>query len=92
MNIKATLCMAVSANGYIARSDGSEDFLPYDGWLRMLEDVRKYGHIIWGRQTYEAGREMGRSLCGGYFGYPHYPAVHIPTCDISGECHALGES
>jgi dihydrofolate reductase len=52
--MKTTLFMAVSANGFVARRDGDEDFLPHDGWLQMLEYIKVYGHLIWGRKTYEA--------------------------------------
>ncbi len=52
--MKTTLFMAVSANGYVARRDGDEDFLPHEGWLQMLDFAKEYGHFIWGRKTYEA--------------------------------------
>lgn len=57
--MKATLYMAVSANGFVARKDGNEDFLPHDGWLEMLSFTKEYGHLIWGRKTYEAVRGWG---------------------------------
>lgn len=57
--MKTTLFMAVSANGFVARSDGDEDFLPHEGWLQMLEFTKEYGHIIWGRKTYEAVKNWG---------------------------------
>ena len=57
--MKTTLFMAVSANGFVARRDGDEDFLPHDGWLKMLEFAKKYGHFIWGRKTYEAVQSWG---------------------------------
>ena len=53
-SMKTTLFMAVSANGFVARKDGDEDFLPHEGWLQMLDFAKKYGHLIWGRKTYEA--------------------------------------
>ncbi len=51
--------MAVSANGFIARRDGDEDFLPHEGWVQMLEYAKEYGHFIWGRKTYEAVKSWG---------------------------------
>lgn len=57
--MKATLFMATSANGYVARRDGDEDFLPHEGWLQMLDFAKKYGHFIWGRKTYEAVKGWG---------------------------------
>lgn len=57
--MKTTLFMAVSANGFVARRDGDEDFLPHAGWLQMLEFAKKYSHLIWGRATYEVVRSWG---------------------------------
>lgn len=57
--MKTTLFMAVSANGFVARKNGNEDFLPHDGWLQMLEFTKKFGHLIWGRKTYEAVKGWG---------------------------------
>lgn len=51
--------MAVSADGFVARKDGNEDFLPHDGWLQMLEYAKQFGHFIWGRKTYEAVQGWG---------------------------------
>lgn len=51
--------MATSANGFVARRDGDEDFLPLEGWLQLLDFAKKYGHFIWGRSTYEAVRNWG---------------------------------
>lgn len=54
--------MAVSANGFVARRDGDEDFLPHEGWLQMLELAKRYGHFIWGRKTYETVKGWGDSF------------------------------
>ena len=51
--------MAVTANGFVARSDGSEDFLPSDGWHHLLKFTKEYGHLIWGRKTYELVKSWG---------------------------------
>ena len=51
--------MAVSANGFVARRDGDEDFLPHEGRLQMLDFAKEYGHFIWGRKTYEAVQGWG---------------------------------
>jgi dihydrofolate reductase len=45
--------MSISANGYIAMSDGSEDFLPDDTWYRFAALAKEFGCFIWGRKTYE---------------------------------------
>lgn len=52
--------MAVSANGFVARRDGDEDFLPNDNWMQLLQYAKKYGHLIWGRKTYEAVESWGQ--------------------------------
>ncbi len=57
--MKATIFMAVSVNGFVARRDGDEDFLPLEGWVQMINFAKKYGHFIWGRKTYEAVKSWG---------------------------------
>lgn len=49
-----TLYNVVSADGFIARKDGSEDFIPDDVWPNFLALCGKYGAIIMGRKTYDA--------------------------------------
>lgn len=51
--------MATSANGFVARRDGDEDFLLHENWIQMLEYIKEYGHLIWGRKTYEAVKLWG---------------------------------
>ena len=46
--------MAVSANGLIATSDGSEDFLSHQNWLQFVKRAKEAGCFIYGRKTYEA--------------------------------------
>lgn len=50
---KITIEMACSINGLIATEDGSEDFLSYRGWEIMLEFLKEYDVLIWGRKTWE---------------------------------------
>ena len=57
--MKTTLLMATSANGFVARCDGDEDFLLHENWIQMLEYIKEYGHLIWGRKTYESVRSWG---------------------------------
>ncbi len=45
--------MAISPNGYIAREDGDEDWLPTEGWDEFLELAKKFNNIVMGRETYE---------------------------------------
>jgi len=50
---KITVEMACSINGLIAAEDGSEDFLSDRGWEIMLEFLKEYDVLIWGRKTWE---------------------------------------
>ena len=52
--------MACSVNGMIAASDGSEDFLSYRGWEIMLEFLKKYDCLVWGRTTFESVVSWGQ--------------------------------
>jgi dihydrofolate reductase len=53
---KIVVLMALSLNGFISRPDGDEDFLSHDGWLIMLDYIKKYGNLVWGNTTYESVR------------------------------------
>lgn len=44
---------SISANGMICRSDGSEDFLLTEGGDYVIQQAKKAGNIIWGRQAYD---------------------------------------
>lgn len=48
-----TVEMACSINGLIATEDGNEDFLSERGWKIMLEFLKDYDVLIWGRKTWE---------------------------------------
>ncbi|OHA87754.1 MAG: hypothetical protein A3A96_02010 [Candidatus Zambryskibacteria bacterium RIFCSPLOWO2_01_FULL_39_39] len=48
-----TLYNVVSADGYIARKDGSEDFIPNSYWPHTLNVLNGYDCIIVGRKTYD---------------------------------------
>lgn len=50
---KVTIEMACSINGLIATEDGNEDFLSYRGWEIMLELLKEYDILIWGRKTWD---------------------------------------
>lgn len=50
---KITVEMACSINGLIATGDGNEDFLSFRGWEIMLEFLKQYDVLIWGRKTWE---------------------------------------
>ncbi|MFR2534404.1 MAG: dihydrofolate reductase family protein [Clostridia bacterium] len=50
---KVTIEMACSINGIIATEEGQEDFLSQRGWQIMLELLKEYDVLIWGRKTWE---------------------------------------
>lgn len=52
--MKVTLYMAISANGFIARKNGDEDFLSHENWNKFCDLANKYKSFIVGRKTYEA--------------------------------------
>ncbi|MBV9081792.1 MAG: dihydrofolate reductase [Acidobacteriaceae bacterium] len=74
--------IATSADGYIARPDGSVDWLnrpmPKDGY-GMTAFARSIDTILWGRKTYDFAAKMG-----GFSGYgkvKHYAFSRQPPSD-----------
>lgn len=53
--------MACSINGIIADEKGKEDFLSYRGWEIMIEFMKEYDVLIWGRKTFESVITWGKS-------------------------------
>lgn len=51
--METNMFMAVSINGYIADENLSEDFLSEQNWNTFSEMLEEYGHVIYGRTTYE---------------------------------------
>lgn len=51
--MKVILDMAISPNGYIAREDGDEDWLPSEGWDEFLLLAKELNNIVMGRETYD---------------------------------------
>jgi dihydrofolate reductase len=52
-NLEITIEMACSINGLIAAEDGNEDFLLHRNYEIMLEFLKEYDVLIWGRVTFE---------------------------------------
>ena len=52
-NKKIVIEMACSINGYIATLDGNEDFLSNRNYQIMLDFLKEYDCLIWGRKTFE---------------------------------------
>lgn len=51
--MRTTLYMATTANGYIAREDGSVDWAAEENWQDYFQTIKKKGNLIIGRNTYE---------------------------------------
>jgi len=51
--MKVILDMVISPNGFIARENGDEDWLPLDGWEMFVAEAARYNNIVMGRETYE---------------------------------------
>ena len=49
-----TLYNAISADGFIAHEDGSEDFIPDEAWAHFLSLCKKYGAIVLSSKAYES--------------------------------------
>lgn len=58
--MQITIEMACSINGLIATEDGNEDFLSNRGWEIMLEFLKKYDVLIWGRKTWDNVLSWGK--------------------------------
>lgn len=57
-----TLYNVVSLDGYIARKDGSEHFIPDGLWSSTLEVLRGFPVLVMGRNTYETIGSYGKEL------------------------------
>lgn len=51
--MKVILYATITPNGFIARSNYEEDFLPDSGWDAFKKDVTEVGNFIIGRHTYQ---------------------------------------
>ena len=55
--MKVIVDVVVSLNGFIARDNGDEDWLPEAGWDEFLKQIDRYKNCIIGRETYELVKE-----------------------------------
>jgi dihydrofolate reductase len=51
--MKVLLDMVISPNGFIAREDGAEDWLPAEGWDEFVTEAKQHDNMVMGRETYE---------------------------------------
>lgn len=57
-----TLYNVISSDGFIARNDGSEDFIPDGLWPNFLNLCQKYGTLVMGRKTYDTIQSYPKEL------------------------------
>lgn len=57
-----TLYNVISQDGFIAREDGDEDFIPDELWTDFLDLCQQYDALILGRKTYNAVQEYPENL------------------------------
>jgi dihydrofolate reductase len=56
--MKVICSMVVTANGYIARPDGREDYASHEGWLEYLHAAKQYNNFVIGRKTLDIVNEQ----------------------------------
>jgi dihydrofolate reductase len=79
---KIIVYVATSADGYIARPDGSVDWLDRPmpkGGYGMAAFARSIDTILWGRKTYDFAAKMGG--VSGYGKVKHYAFSRNPPSD-----------
>ena len=57
-----TLYNVISEDGFIAREDGSEDFIPDTLWINFLNLCLEYRSLIMGRKTYDTIQSYDENL------------------------------
>lgn len=66
--METKIFMATSMNGYIANENLGEDFLSHDNWNTFEELLEEYGHVIYGRTTYEQVQSWGQEYIDTFKG------------------------
>lgn len=78
-----TLYNVVSADGYIARKDGSEDFIPDSYWPYTLGVLKQYDCIVIGRKTYDTIQQYEKELRDSFDALPIRKIVITTRQDFS---------
>jgi dihydrofolate reductase len=73
-----TLYNVISQDGFIARIDGSEDFIPDALWINFLNLCLEYGSLIMGRKTYDTIQAYDENLIKSF---EKLPAQKIVVTD-----------
>ena len=58
-----TIYNVISKDGFIARSDGGEDFIPEEIWEYDMQFFRQFDTWVMGRKTYESAHFSCEVLC-----------------------------
>ncbi|MBU6501001.1 MAG: hypothetical protein KGJ89_02645 [Patescibacteria group bacterium] len=61
-----TLYNVISSDGFIARKNGGEDFIPDNLWQNFLDICREHGTLIVGRKTYDTIQAYSKELLGSF--------------------------
>lgn len=56
----------ISSDGFIAQTDGGEDFIPDEIWDDFLELLSEYDTLLIGKNTYEMIQSFGQELVGPF--------------------------
>lgn len=65
-----TLYNVISADGFIARKDGREGFIPDNIWQNFLFLCKEYGTLIMGRKTYDTIQAYDKKLVDPFESLP----------------------
>jgi len=57
-----TFYNVISSDGYIARKNGSEDFIPDQLWSKTLDVFKRFDVLVMGRKTYDAIQNYDKEL------------------------------
>lgn len=68
--MKVLSTLNVSVDGFNARADGNEDFLPSEGWDEFVVDAKRCDNIVMGRETFELVMK-------------HYPDYNFDSVDVA---------
>lgn len=60
--LMVTLYNVISSDGFIARPDGSEDFIPNNLWINFLNLLKEYDVFVMGRKTYDTMQHYDPTL------------------------------
>lgn len=93
-NRKIIVYIATSADGYIARSDGSVDWLDRPrtaGDYGMADFFKSIDTVLWGRKTYDMTLGLGKKGGGGGSKIKNYVFTHNPPAKSKSKIEFINE-